>query len=185
MDPECSGHFEEYSETAPNRHALSGPIRIRPADLEDADKLGRISAEREGEEASIHITAFRRAIEGDEIGESLLVLVAEFEGEVIGFGKAKRVDSEDASPAGWYLSGVVVDPDYRRRGAGRLLTAARLKWISERSRCAYFFANARNRVSIELHERFGFQEIARGPGFAGVSFTGGEGILFRAELSRS
>ena len=31
------------------------------------------------------------------------------------------------------------------------LTAARLAWIAERSREAFYFANAKNQVTIELH----------------------------------
>ncbi|MCK4511080.1 GNAT family N-acetyltransferase, partial [bacterium] len=55
----------------------------------------------------------------------------------------------------------------------------------ERSRFAYYFSNARNRVSTALHERFGFVEVARGSELAGVSFVGGEGILFQLDLARS
>ncbi len=49
----------------------------------------------------------------------------------------------------------------------------------------FYFSNARNRVSIALHRRFGFTEVARGAEFAGVSFAGGEGILFQVDLARS
>jgi hypothetical protein len=42
-----------------------------------------------------------------------------------------------------------------------------------------------NRVSIALHRPFGFVEVDRAASFAGVSFTGGEGILFRADPADS
>ncbi len=45
--------------------------------------------------------------------------------------------------------------------------------------------NARNTASIELHERFGFEEITRRFSFPGLTFKGGEGILFRLRLHRT
>lgn len=56
-------------------------------------------------------------------------VVALVRGRVIGFGHTKLVerdgcnDDEGAPPAGWYLSGVTVDPGYRRRGVGQRLLA--------------------------------------------------------------
>lgn len=37
--------------------------------------------------------------------------------------------------------------------------------------------NATNGASIALHERHGFREVARGATFAGITFTGGTGVL--------
>jgi ribosomal protein S18 acetylase RimI-like enzyme len=191
MDPDGGPLFAEFDETTRRSTTgdLPGELTVRPARAHDTDALGRISAEREGGEADEHAAAFRRALEDDEAGHGLKVLVAELNGDVIGFGKTRYLDEErgagaGATPEGWYLTGVVVDPRFRRRGVGSRLTAERLRWISERSGVAYYFSNARNRVSIALHERFGFTEVARGPEFAGVSFVGGEGVLFRVDLSR-
>ena len=191
MDRENAGLFEEFDESAggPPRAELPGELTVRPARMGDIDALGRISAEREGGEAHEHAAAFRRALEYRGIRRRLLILVAELSGDVIGFGKARYLNGEDgagegALPEGWYLTGVVVDPRFRRRGVATRLTAERLGWIAERGRLAYYFANAGNRVSIVLHQRFGFTEMGRGAEFAGVSFVGGEGILFQADLSR-
>jgi len=57
-----------------------------------------------------------------------------------------------------------------------------LNWIAQRDRYAYYFANAQNRVSIELHEQFGFMELTQDFTYPGVTFEGGIGILFRVEL---
>ena len=38
-------------------------------------------------------------------------------------------------------------------------------------------------MSIVLHRRFDFVEVVRGSEFAGVSFVGGEGVLFRADIT--
>jgi len=77
---------------------------------------------------------------------------------------------------------VIVVPEYRRRSVGRILTQARLDWIAQRDRWAYYFANAQNRVSIELHQQFGFIELTREFSHPWATFEGGIGILFRAEL---
>ena len=190
MEREIGRLFEKFNE-APrelDESGLLGPVTIRPARMQDVGVLGRISADREGGDVPAHCAAFKRAIEGDGIGRTSLVLVAAVDDDVIGFGKVRhlseaRADDGSASPEGWYLTGVVVDPRFRRRGVGSRLTEARLQWVSERGRFAYCFSNARNSVSIMLHRRFGFVEVARGSEFAGVSFVGGEGILFRADLT--
>ena len=88
----------------------------------------------------------------------------------------------DTGPLGYYLTGVFVAPDRRHGGIGTALTQARLDWIGERADAAWFFANARNAASIELHRRFGFEEVSRRFSFPGLTFDGGEGILFRARL---
>ena len=190
MEQEIRRLFEEFSEIPRelDGSSLPGPLRIRRARMQDVDALGSVSVDREGGDTPAHSAVFRRALESDGIGRTLLVLVAEVEDSVIGFGKVRhlsevRADNGSASPEGWYLTGLVVNPRFRRQGVGSRLTEARLQWISERGRSAYCFSNARNSVSIVFHERFGFVEIARGTEFAGVRFVGGEGVLFRADLT--
>jgi len=192
MDPENAGLFEEFDEAprGPAAPDLLGELTIRPAQMRDIDALGRISAERQGGDAHEHVAMFRGALEDNQAGRSMIILVAELGSDVIGFGKARYLDEEHgagvgASPEGWYLTGVVVDSRFRRQGVGSRLTVERLRWIAERSDLAYYFSNARNRVSMALHRRFGFTELVRGAEFAGVSFVGGEGVLFQADLSRS
>jgi ribosomal protein S18 acetylase RimI-like enzyme len=190
MEQEIRRLFERFNE-APRElgePGLPGSLTIRPAGMQDVDALGRISANREGGDALTHSAAFMRAIEDDGTGRTSLTLVAEMEDDIIGFGKVRHLsgahaDDGSASPEGWYLTGVVVDPRFRRRGVGSRLTEVRLQWISGRSHLAYCFSNAGNSVSIMLHRRFGFVEVARGSEFAGVSFVGGEGVLFRADLT--
>jgi len=191
MDHENTGLFERFDDSpgARDSRSLPGELSVRPATPEDADAVGRISSEREEGVASEHSQGFLRELGSTMAQGSSMVFVAEAGGEVVGFGRVRYFGEEleaavGDAPAGWYLTGVVVDPRCRRCGVGGLLTSRRLEWISERSGCAYYFANSRNRVSIALHERFGFTEVARGPEFCGVSFTGGEGILFELDLLR-
>lgn len=191
MDREAADLFEEFDEVgrAPDASSLRGRLIIRQARLQDADALGRLSAAREGGDAPAHSAVFMRAIKGEGMAHRPLILVAEMESDILGFGKARHLGEEHvagagASPEGWYLTGLVVDPRFRRRGVGLRLTAERLQWIAERSQFAYYLSNARNLVSIALHQRFGFIEVARGAELAGVSFVGGEGILFQVDLAR-
>ena len=181
--------FEEFAPSGAHERDRGPAPRtlVRAATAEDAEAIGRISAEREGAKPESHIAAVRRSLEDESLHDSSLVLVAELDGQIVGFGKVHYLGSKGASdtdglPEGWYLTGVVVRPDLRRRGIGSRLTSARMRWVAERSSRVYYFANARNRVSIALHDSCGFVEIARAARFGDVTFVGGEGILFKAEL---
>jgi ribosomal protein S18 acetylase RimI-like enzyme len=112
------------------------------------------------------------------------LVVAESGGALAGYGRARRFEPSPhhTAPRGYYLTGVFVVPGARRAGIGAALTQARLGWIGERAEDAWYFANARNTASIELHKRFGFEEVTRSFSFPGVAFDGGEGILFRLPL---
>ena len=151
------------------------------------DALAAIAAEREGEPIEKWIDSFRRLLPACDSGDAC-ALVAEADARTVGFGKVARfvppADSPaNAAPSGWYLAGVVVSPAWRRRGIGALLTRSRLEWIAERADRAYYFANARNQASIDLHRRFGFVELTRDFHHPKVTFKGGVGILFSCELA--
>lgn len=60
------------------------------------------------------------------------------------------------------------------------LTAHRLDWVRGRAEVVYYFANARNGATIDLHRRLGFEEVTRDFAIPGVAFEGGVGVLFRA-----
>jgi ribosomal protein S18 acetylase RimI-like enzyme len=189
MDRENWRLFEQFDDASRTAEAPKAALDVivRPACAADAEAVGRISADREGTDVGAAVTAVERTLNDDGIGRSRVLLVAELDGAVVGFGKIQYREGDAAPvngelPGGWYLAGVIVDPRFRRRGVGTKLTAARIRWIADRDSAAYYFANARNRVSIALHAAFGFAEIGRAPAFGDVSFVGGEGILFRAEL---
>lgn len=180
--------FAEFDPQGGRRARLTGAsgLVLRPAEPRDLDALAALRAAREGEDPTRSRGVFTRVLQAAPGGDRLL-LVAERAGEILGYGRAGPwTPPPDAprnpAPAGWYLLGVVVAPEHRRRGVGSALTRARLDWIAERASCAWYFASARNRVTLALHERFGFVEVTRDFRFPGVSFTGGVGILFRAEL---
>ncbi|MHB1509510.1 MAG: GNAT family N-acetyltransferase [Acidimicrobiales bacterium] len=112
------------------------------------------------------------------------LFVAKVNEEVIGYSRMHRfVPAEgspaDSAPAGWYLGGLVVATEWRRRGAGEALTRARLDWVAERATEVWYYANAGNRASLALHAALGFKEVTREFTIVGVSFGGGGGVLCR------
>ena len=130
---------------------------------------------------------WREALRHDLSSSGRHLTVAESDGAIIGYGRAElfvpAADApSDAAPRGYYLVGMFVRPDQRRLGVGTGLTRSRLAWIAEHDDEAWYFANSANAGSIELHRRLGFIEATRSFSYPGVTFDGGEGILFRATL---
>jgi aminoglycoside 6'-N-acetyltransferase I len=152
---------------------ITGASAIRIAEVGDADRMAAVSLAARG---------VAGADPRDGIAdENRLVLVAEVNGEIVGWGKTHHYGAASGSaPAGHYLGGVNVLPEFRRRGIGSALTRVRLSWIWHRASDAWFVTNARNAASIELHSRLGFSEVARASEFHGTTFEGGVGILYRA-----
>jgi ribosomal protein S18 acetylase RimI-like enzyme len=112
------------------------------------------------------------------------LLVAVADGTVTGYGRVSEHRPERPRPAeappGFYLGGVVVDPRFRRRGIGLALTRARIELVFTMADEVWYFTNARNTPSIAMHAHLGFTEVTRDFWFPGVTFEGGQGILFRA-----
>lgn len=115
--------------------------------------------------------------------DSLKLFVAHHQGEIIGFSRLDWLEAQDG-PAGWYLLGLVVSKDFRGRGVGLALTKARMQSLSAGEKI-YYFANAKNRASIVLHEHLGFVKIKDLPRFDKVEFEGGRGCLFSAVVPSS
>jgi ribosomal protein S18 acetylase RimI-like enzyme len=162
-------------------------VLVREAGRTDLGALAAIRQEREGGQIPEHRQRFSRALAAST--GTRLLLVGLVEDEIAGYGLAGRFDPPadappNQAPAGWYLQGLVVRAESRRLGLGAELTRRRLEWLAGRTEEAYYFANSSNRASIALHSRFGFEELARDFWYPDVSFTGGEGILFRAILRR-
>jgi ribosomal protein S18 acetylase RimI-like enzyme len=183
--------FEPYRASLEDRDRLPSAqdLIIRAALPTDVTGLAAIEAAREGGEVAEYASRLAKLIAHAATGEGL-VLAAQHSRRLVGLAKVTHFAPTDDSatnvaPTGWYLSGMIVAQDYRRRGVGRRLTQARLSWIAERDCSAYYFANAQNGATIDLHRQFGFVELTRDFTFPGVHFDGGVGILFRAELDRA
>lgn len=96
------------------------------------------------------------------------------DGRVIGFGHTKLVEREDhdgddaVPPAGWYLSGVTVHPDYRRHGVGTELTRVRLDRLRGVTDVVYYAAEPDNVATLGLHALLAFSPTGRWVNVAGA-----------------
>ena len=159
-------------------------VAVRVATAGDCGGIAAVEHDVGGIDAALSLA---RCVE-QALDPALLLVVAEAGGEIVGFGRAGAWDPPDdapldAAPPGWYLLGLLVRDAWRRRGVGSALTRRRLDWIGGRTDRAYYFANARNDASIELHRRLGFVERTRDFWFPNTSFGGGGGVLFEAHLA--
>ena len=176
MSPEFA-EFSTPDERLP-RLADAGLV-VRSATTADLPAVAELSARREGVDAAPHLETLVRSFGRPETS----LMIAALDGRIIGFGKTAYLRPPIDAPAGcipegWYLTGLVVHPDARRRGVGHELTLRRLNVVFDRAATARYFATAINTPTNALHERFGFREITREFWAPGASFTGGLGILF-------
>jgi aminoglycoside 6'-N-acetyltransferase I len=86
---------------------------------------------------------------------------------LIGFARTLRLSAEDLRsdrpvPEGWYLLGVNVREEFKRRGIGHALTCARLDHLRNLTDHIYYTVRFDNAASVRLHSRFGFERIDGG-----------------------
>lgn len=157
----------------------------------DANEIAKITFEREGlsknKDFGFYLERTKKELEDIESAIEFNLIVAEYKKEIVGFGRSIYYDLRKTqvpyfSPSGWYLMGLVVKPNFRRRGIGRRITEERMALISENSNEVYFVINSINRVSIELHKKLGFKKIDEGKGFLKIKFDGRKGYLFKKEI---
>lgn len=154
----------------------AGEVEIRTARLLDVPSI--ISVERQTGRTQLDPLALEAAVKDENRHVTVAILGA----TVVGWGKTHYWDYSDGdAPSGHYLGGVTVLSSQRRRGVGSALTEARLQWIWSREPEAWYVVNAGNTASIELHKRWHFIEVARGPQFHTTTFTGGVGLLMSAK----
>jgi len=173
-----------FAQFEPNpRQSTSRPaFEVRPGRVEDAEALAQLEHERHG--SSVEELVKRFSVGLSVARSERLLLVATADGEVVGWGQVMHFQPSLEAPAnhapeGWYLGSLLVRGGWRRFGIGASLTRKRLAWVSTKASQAYYFANSSNRASIALHKGLGFEELTRDFWFPGVTFTGGEGVLFR------
>ena len=172
----------EFAAYEPDRASAERAVpTIAPLRPSNVGECAALAAAREGDDMARWAEVFRRRAEADPV----TTFVARVDGEIAGFGAVGWLDDAEADgvrrvPPGWFLTGLVVAPAWRRRGIGAALTAHRLDWVRGRAEVVYYFANARNGATIDLHRRLGFEEVTREFAIPGVAFDGGVGVLFRA-----
>ncbi len=180
-----------FAQFEPNpRQTISRPaLEIRPGRVEDVEALAQLEHERHGSSVEELVKRFSVGLSAavSAARSERLLLVATADGEVVGWGQVTHFQPSLEAPAnhapeGWYLGSLFVRAGWRRLGIGASLTRKRLAWASTKASQAYYFANSSNRASIALHKGLGFEELTRDFWFPGVTFTGGEGVLFRVGL---
>ena len=158
-------------------------ISVRGAHSDDLEVCARLIVSRTGGS----VEARRERLLVDLQSTDRYVAVACAGDEVVGYGGVIRHqvaagDPPDTAPSGYYLIGLIIAPDWRRRGIGELLTRDRLRWTAERTDHVYTFASLANAAILDLHERFGFQEVTRAFTFPGAPLKPGSCVLLRAPL---
>ncbi len=131
-------------------------IQIRRLHPEDVEAVLAITAESP-EAAGWNRRAYEDILVNPDRGRCL---VAEQEGLLVGFACFRVMGSEAE------LLNLAVLPSLRRQGAGSLLMEQVLQEVAK-SGAVRIFLEVRdsNRAAIGFYERFGFEPIARRPGY--------------------
>jgi ribosomal protein S18 acetylase RimI-like enzyme len=139
---------------------MSFEILIRRAVGEDIQSCAQLIAEQESE----GVETWRQRFEANLQDVDRQFFVALHGESVIGYGHTVHYlrpedAGPDASPSGYFLSGLLVAPNFRRDGVGTGLTVARLDALREETDEVFYVANPENIATIELHKRLGFVEL--------------------------
>lgn len=177
--------FAAYRPGTARERSAPSPATIREAATDDLAACAAMIVSRAGGDLDKRWERLAADLGKDD--HHLLVAVVGH--EVVGFGQVMPFVAPsgapiDVAPDGYYLVGLVVAPAWRRRGIGERLTIARMAWVAQRADAVWFFANARNGATLDLHRRLGFVEVSRQFTVPGVTFEGGNGVLLRAQLPR-
>jgi ribosomal protein S18 acetylase RimI-like enzyme len=150
---------------------LKPAVHIRPATPKDVPTIGRLGALLVREhhdfdpERFIAATAQTEKGYGSFLGTQLeepniVILVAERGGEVIGYTYSGVEGTDYMSlrgPAG-VMYDIVVDPDHRKQGVGRLLVDATLEALKKKGAPRVVLSTAeRNAAAQRLFDRAGFR----------------------------
>jgi ribosomal protein S18 acetylase RimI-like enzyme len=149
--------------------APSNPV-VRRAGIADVRSLGRLGAllvqEHHAFDRQRFLAATNRTLEGyasylaSQIDEPDAVILVADAGEVVGYAYA-ALEGYDymllRGPAA-LLHDLIVDPDYRSRGTGRLLLDAMLSHLQSRGAPRVVLSTAEQNSSAQrLFERIGFR----------------------------
>lgn len=154
------GHDVRSRLSDPADGVVEDVVRIEPLTRTDvapavqlAVRVLRVRPGNRGEQFASDITDHRSQM-----------FVAKANGQVVAYGRVTELAADEAgpeTPAGCYLSGVLVEPALRRRGIALALTRARLRWVFARTDEVFYVAGADNVASLHLHTALGFQEVKR------------------------
>jgi ribosomal protein S18 acetylase RimI-like enzyme len=163
--------FEKFK---PNIRKIKIAFKIIEAKYSHLNEITKITFDREHR----NIDKIKKELETYLLNDKARLYVAISKGKVVGFAKSKKYSGEDFTYEGWYLSGVIVKPEYRGAGIGKELTYKRLCNLKSITKKIYYLANSNNKVSIKLHNSFGFSKLTESFTFPGVKFKKGSGCLY-------
>ena len=150
---------------------MSAAPSIRPATLKDVRAIGRLGALLVREHHDFDPQRFIAATPQTEKGygsflgtqleePTIVILVAEREGEVIGYTYSGIEGTDYMSlrgPAG-VMYDIVIDPEHRQQGVGRLLVDATLDALKRKGAPRVVLSTAeRNAAAQRLFDRAGFR----------------------------
>ena len=151
--------------------SLKPAVNIRPATPTDVPTIGRLGALLVREHHDFDPQRFIAATPQTEKGygsflgtqleePTIVILVAEREGEVIGYTYSGIEGTDYMSlrgPAG-VMYDIVVDPDHRQQGIGRMLVDATLEALKSKGAPRVVLSTAeRNAAAQRLFDRAGFR----------------------------
>lgn len=156
---------------------------VRMAREKDAVAIGKLIHDEYGHHEETYI---RRTISDMRNSKGRMVCVSTVEGIIVGYARC-RLFEEAKYPYngefGWYLMGMVVHPNFRKRGIGKKLIEFRINWLRSKTKEIFYITNSRNTPSIQSHDSFGFKEIARARGFLNADFSDDQAVLFQKRLT--
>src|SRR5438477_12582908 len=131
MPPQLFADYTPHASGSRRDSLLEGLV-VREASGDDAEGIALLLIEREGNTPEEAAQRAQRVLSAPS--ESNRAFVAHVGSRVVGYGRAVYVSNTDQSapdsaPHGWYMMGVIVTAEFRRRGVGTELTRHRLNWI--------------------------------------------------------
>lgn len=179
--------MSRFAEYAPDAHGVGVEgLSITEALPEHAPLSARVEVAREGGDAAQIIPLIARELSLIQQGKrKRYTCLGRVGGAVVSYARCGYREPDPRFPGlpeGWYLIGINVLPQWRRRGIGAALTAHRLAWLSVRTDEVYYNTSPVNRASAAMHRPFGFSLVAEGVAAPGKGPYQSEQLLFRARL---
>ncbi|TCN38047.1 ribosomal protein S18 acetylase RimI-like enzyme [Kribbella orskensis] len=178
--------FAAYDPEA-SRHPANDVISVRGARAADLAVCAELIVSRTGGPAEERVERLQGDLEDPERYVAVACAGSGADEQVVGYGGVIRHERlpehpADTAPSGYFLIGLIVAAGWRRHGIGELLTLERMRWTAERADSIWYFANLANGAILDLHERFGFEEVTRDFTFPGAPLQPGTCVLLRAPL---
>lgn len=162
-----------------------------PVDAENASKLFCMEKSISWQEA---LQTFKdEFLLSSQESSNRIYYLAYLDNELLSFAGARKYEqstdenmygTSNLLPSGWYLRGLKVHPDWRRRGLGKEITLLRLKWLSERSDHSFVFLDDENKITVPMYYQLGFKEVSRGWEFSEPNriAKGKKGLLLKKQF---